>query len=169
MVVTTVEVALSIYFVKQLPWVLAVLFFGAFGFVDCLLWGSTWHKVPTGAWFSLSVGALLAAFMCLWTWFSSLLDRYDRANRLVLNDLIVEASDTDVQVQGSHPFEQQLVLHGLDKVEKHMPRSKMIAVFWKPSSGSGVPHSFSHFLTKYPSCPSTVVSQVGAACRADPR
>lgn len=161
MIVTTSEVALSIYFVKGKPMILAIFFFGFFGFIDCLLWGSTWHKIPTGAWFSLGVGTLLAVFMCLWTWLSSLVDNYDRDNRLVLNDLIEEIPAKEKDESSNKSLKQQtqqpLLLHGLDSMQKMLPRSDMIAVFWKPSSGNGVPHSFSHFLTKYPTCPSIVI------------
>lgn len=50
------EVALQIYFVKNRPWILAILFLAFFGFIDGLLWGATLRKVVLGAWFSLSVG-----------------------------------------------------------------------------------------------------------------
>ena len=156
MIVTTSEVALSIYFVKNKPIILAVVFFAFFGFIDCLLWGSTWHKVPEGAWFSLGVGLLLAIFMCLWTWLSSLVEAYDRDNRLVLNQLLTEVPEGDTAAVKSE-FQQPLILHGLDNMDKHLARSDNFAVFWKPSSGNGVPHSFSQFLTKYPSCPSVVI------------
>ena len=155
MIVTTTEVALSIYYVKKKPLVLAILFLVAFGFVDCLLWGSTFHKVPIGAWFSLGFGGLLTIFMCLWTWLSSLIDNYDRDNRLTLNNLIEETTVT--HNKSDNEFQTPLLLQGLDNIKREMPRSNMIAIFWKPSSGNGVPHSFSHFLTKYPSCPTVVV------------
>lgn len=152
MIVTTTEIALCIYFVKRLPIILGILFLGFFGFIDCLLWGSTFHKVPEGAWFSLGVGLLLATFMCMWTWWSSLIEAYDRQNRLVLNELIDE-----VQLDDKSEARHNLQLHGIDGLIKPLPRSEMVAVFWKPSSGNGVPHSFSHFLTKYPSCPSIII------------
>lgn len=50
------EVALQIYFVKNRPWILAIVFLAFFGFIDGLLWGATLRKVVLGAWFSLSVG-----------------------------------------------------------------------------------------------------------------
>jgi KUP system potassium uptake protein len=154
MIVTTSEVALSIYFVKRKSIILAVVFFAFFGFVDCLLWGSTWHKIPEGAWFSFGVGLLLASFMWLWTWLTSLIEHYDRDNRLVLNQLISEIPQESKE-KGS--FQKALTLHGLDNVDRRLNRSDSFAVFWKPSSGNGVPHSFSQFLTKYPSCPSVVI------------
>lgn len=81
MLITTFEIALSIFFVKRLPWVLGLLFFVAFGFVDALLWGAVAKKVPEGAWFSLTIGGVLWLIMLLWTWGTQLVGELARLSQ----------------------------------------------------------------------------------------
>ncbi|PWN53614.1 potassium transporter [Violaceomyces palustris] len=181
MLITTIEVALQIYFVKKLPWILAVLFFLGFGFVDATLWGAVLKKVPEGAWFSLGLGLLLAIFLCWWTWATSLVHGFDKTNRVLLTSLLarvekevpspdaedkargtIEGKDAGVRMRTVDKFADQnvyaqLILKGLDGIQKPLLRMTTLAVFWKPAGGLGVPHTFAHFLTKYPACPSVVV------------
>ncbi|PWN89725.1 potassium transporter [Acaromyces ingoldii] len=165
MLITTFEIALSIFFVKRLPWVLGLLFFVAFGFVDALLWGAVAKKVPEGAWFSLTIGAVLWLIMLLWTWGTQLVDTFDRANRVLLSDFLVAGPDATSD-QGS------LLVRALDGREKPLLRNNCSTIFWRPVAAAPewangatsspqaghdnaqavtVPHSFAHFLTMYPS------------------
>jgi KUP system potassium uptake protein len=59
MFVTTVLIALQTRFVKGKPWLLAVAFFGFFGFFDGIFWGASLRKIPHGAWVPLMIGLIL--------------------------------------------------------------------------------------------------------------
>jgi KUP system potassium uptake protein len=59
MFTTTALASLQVVYVKQRPIMLAVLFFGFFGFFDGLFWGASLRKVPTGAWVPLMIGCIL--------------------------------------------------------------------------------------------------------------
>lgn len=176
MIVTCAEVALQIYFVKNKPWIVAVLFFVAFGFIDGLLWGASLKKIPHGAWFSLIIGLGLFSFMMFYSWASELVSNFDAANRIPLSNLLSVApprspatgefrplnSLTEDEHEAAlyaqaHDVDSDLILHSLDGSEKRVRRMPVAAVFWKTSGGSGVPHAFAHFLTKYPAVPQIVV------------
>lgn len=164
MVVTTSQVALQLYFVKNKPWWLAIAFFAIFGFVDCVLWGATLKKIPHGAWFSLSLGAALTLVMYFWTWATGLVTQFDNGNRVQLTALLSKTEDapqSEAQVQAGASEERpresaQLLFKLHDDVKVPLTRMPILAIFWKPSGGHGVPHAFARFLAQYPSCPRVV-------------
>ncbi|KAE8216494.1 hypothetical protein CF327_g381 [Tilletia walkeri] len=176
MLVTCVEVALQTYFVKKKPWFIAALFLLFFGFVDGLLWGASLKKIPHGAWFSFAIGLVLWMFMMFYSWASALVSEFDTANRIPLSALLRGAptartsststsnrdeDDEDAQEDAlhaqAHDVDADLLLNSLDGSKKLMRRMPVAAVFWKVSGGSGVPHAFAHFLSKYPAAPQIIV------------
>lgn len=52
LIVTTTFVGLSMVRIKGLPWILAIAFLLAGGFIDSLFWVATLKKVPTGTYLS---------------------------------------------------------------------------------------------------------------------
>ena len=59
MFTTSVLLTFQIRYVKKLPWVVAILFFIPFAFVEGLFWGASLRKVPEGAWVPLMIGVIL--------------------------------------------------------------------------------------------------------------
>ncbi|KAK0528745.1 hypothetical protein OC842_004461 [Tilletia horrida] len=185
MIVTTIEIALQIYYVKRKPLILAVLFCIGFGFVDALLWGATLKKIPHGAWFSFAIGLTLWIGMMFYSWATSLVSKFDAANRIPLSSLLRGAPTASASAQlsrsttnksgagaGAEEDEDEdeamlhaqrfdvdadLILASLDGTTKRMKRMPVAAVFWKPAGGPGVPHAFAHFLSRYPAAPQVVV------------
>ncbi len=129
LVVTTTLIAISIPFVKHLPYILGLAFFIFFGFLDGLFWGAALKKVPHGAWFPLGLGGLLyvsphptassrsdkrdrTILMVFWTWGRELEDSFDDANTQRLSRLIVSSPDPD-----AHPHPARLQLPSSSKAE----------------------------------------------------
>ena len=59
MLTTSCLITFQIRYVKQLPWIFCALYFIPFAFVECLFWGASLKKVPTGAWVPLMIGMVL--------------------------------------------------------------------------------------------------------------
>ena len=77
MISTTVLIAVQMRYVKHLPWIVPIVFFTIWGFVDgachsppspsfsgaddaaALFWGASFKKVPEGAWVPLMFGVVL--------------------------------------------------------------------------------------------------------------
>lgn len=93
--VTTTLIAISIPFVKHLPYVLGLAFFIFFGFLDGLFWGAALKKVPHGAWFPLGLGGILTILMAFWTWGRELEESFDNANNQKLSRIIVNSTPSD--------------------------------------------------------------------------
>ncbi|PAV24186.1 potassium transporter [Pyrrhoderma noxium] len=90
---TTVLLTLQIRFIRRNNIFVTMAFFFFFGFIDCLFWGASLKKVPSGAWVPLMIGTLLATFMVFWTWAKGLEDKFDGANRRNLRLFISEGDD----------------------------------------------------------------------------
>ena len=56
---TTVLLTLQIRFIRRNNIFITMAFFFFFGFIDCLFWGASLKKVPSGAWVPLMIGTLL--------------------------------------------------------------------------------------------------------------
>jgi KUP system potassium uptake protein len=91
---TSILLSISMYYVKHLPWIIAVAYVIVFGFFDGLFWGAAFKKVPHGAWVTLLIGVILVLSMLLWTWGKGLEDGFDKANRKNLRHFI-QQHDSD--------------------------------------------------------------------------
>ncbi|KAF5347446.1 hypothetical protein D9756_011104 [Leucocoprinus leucothites] len=89
MFTTTALIALQTYYVKQMPIIIAVVFFTVFGFFDGLFWGASLKKVPAGAWVPLMIGLILLALMIFWNWAKGLEERFDVTSRQNLGRFLV--------------------------------------------------------------------------------
>lgn len=56
---TSLLIMFQIRYIKRLPWMVALLYFLPFGFVEGLFWGASLRKVPMGAWVPLMIGLIL--------------------------------------------------------------------------------------------------------------
>ncbi|KAM6494401.1 Potassium transporter [Amanita muscaria] len=92
---TSILLAISMYYVKQWPWIVSILFVIVFGFFDALFWGVAFKKVPQGAWVPLIIGVILVLVMLLWTWARGLEEGFDRANRKNLRHFIQQNKSTE--------------------------------------------------------------------------
>ncbi|GAA5873740.1 hypothetical protein JCM3774_000155 [Rhodotorula dairenensis] len=88
MFITTCTLAIAFIQVKHLPVYVAIIYFFASAFIDCLFFGATLKKVPHGAWFSLGLGVLLLVLLLLWAWARGLEDKFDHLHRYRLSEVM---------------------------------------------------------------------------------
>ncbi|KAK2467233.1 hypothetical protein APHAL10511_000782 [Amanita phalloides] len=179
---TSVLISISIFYRRQLHWILSLMFLIFFGFFDGLFWGAAFKKVPAGAWVPLMIGVILALAMLLWTLGKRLEDKFDGANRKNLLHFIQEnngidsrASQTTLErVTTGATINQVRSLTYVSRVMEKDPgdvytkedlvnetrelvRISTCAVFHKYTRGPGVPHTFVGFIRQWPALPRVVV------------
>ncbi|GAA5888418.1 hypothetical protein JCM5296_000623 [Sporobolomyces johnsonii] len=91
-IITTIMLSLAMIQIKHLPIAVAVVYFFASGFIDCLFFGATLRKVPHGAWFPLGLACVLLSFLLAWAWAKKLEDKFDEGHRYRLTEVMRRAA-----------------------------------------------------------------------------
>jgi len=90
--ITTCMVTLVALLVWRLPLAIVLLFFLIFGLLDGVYLSSALTKIPTGAWFTVVLSAILASIFVLWRygkdsqWAAEASDRYSPSHLLTTNE-----------------------------------------------------------------------------------
>ncbi|GAA5820377.1 hypothetical protein JCM3770_000814 [Rhodotorula araucariae] len=95
MLITTLTLALAMVQLKGLPVVVALVYFVISAFIDCLFFGASLKKVPHGAWFPLSLAAVLLVLLVGWAWARGLEETFDRLHRYRLSEVMRPKVDLD--------------------------------------------------------------------------
>ncbi|KAG0655829.1 hypothetical protein C6P46_000681 [Rhodotorula mucilaginosa] len=105
MFITTCTLAIAMIQIKHLPVIVAVIYFFAAGFIDCLFFGATLKKVPHGAWFSLGLGVVLLVLLLLWAWARGLEEKFDHLHRYRLSEVMRPKRDEKTQEDAPEPVQ----------------------------------------------------------------
>ncbi|KAI8067155.1 potassium transporter, partial [Gongronella butleri] len=147
--ITTFMITLVSILVWRWPVTLSVAFFLFFGFIDGAYLSATLLKVPTGAWVTYAIAAVLSCIMGIWHSGKVNQWRYERARTQSLGDLI-SADAIDAPTDNQNASHHQV--YSLTKSGERLQTIHGITLVFD-SAGFNVPPVFSHFCSVYASVP----------------
>lgn len=146
-------ISLVALIIWRLHFAIVVAGFLVFGTLDGLYLSSALTKVPSGAWFTLCLAALLSSIFVLWRYGKENQWHAEGEDRISPTQLLSELP-TDAEKDGDAPILRLSPSMGGAPVS----RLRGVGIFFdKTGSPNGTPSVFIHFLQKFQAAPAVVV------------
>ncbi|ODV96832.1 hypothetical protein PACTADRAFT_32331 [Pachysolen tannophilus NRRL Y-2460] len=180
---TTTLITICMIYVYRLPFFVPLFFFIFFGSLDMCLIVAGMKKVPTGAWFTLMMSALIFIFITYWRWCRSLKINEEYNARVRIRDIFDNLKRprlTTVRIGGEHldhgenesiiterksiepESSPKLVVNLGDGVKVDVTRYSGVGIMYTNvmhtlNSPNTVPQLFKHLVSSFPALPETFI------------